>query len=74
MPGHRCFCANADRFIDRLCNLSFIGREIRNLEFEYEYDFENDEKIKILFNKLGTKRYKIHNAFIPFLETKDYIK
>ncbi len=63
---------NVDYFIDFLCSLSFIGREIREDEFEYEYDFETDIKIKILSKKINSNRYKIHNAFIPFLECIDY--
>lgn len=65
---------NVNYFIDFLCNLSFLGREVRTLEFEYEYDFENDAKIKVLAGKLNSNRFKIHNAFIPFLESKEYVQ
>lgn len=56
-------------FIDRLVALSLLGREVRANDFEFVYDFETDEKNKMMANKLGTSRYKIHNAFVPYLET-----
>ena len=59
-------------FISHLCSLSFIGREIRPLYFEYEFDFESDDKIQTLSAKLNSNRYKIHNAFIPYLECSDF--
>lgn len=67
---------NEDRieyFINHLCSLSFLGRETKPSEFSYEYDFENDLKIKTLADKLGTNRFKINNAFIPYLECSDYV-
>ncbi|RFM30080.1 P-loop ATPase, Sll1717 family [Deminuibacter soli] len=60
-----------DAFLDRLVELSLLGREIRNDEFAFVYDFETDKKIKILASKLGTKRFKIHKAFAPYLEVSD---
>jgi hypothetical protein len=65
---------NVQYFIDFLCSLSFIGREVRKNEFEYQYDPTSSLKIKILSDKLNSQRFKIHNAFIPFLECIDYIK
>jgi hypothetical protein len=61
-------------FINHLCSLSFLGREIRPLEFQYEYEFEVDDKIAILARKCNSNRYKIHNAFIPYLECSDYVR
>ncbi len=58
-------------FIDFLCSLSFIGREVRAGEFEYQYDLDLNFKTKILANKLNSNRFKIHNAFIPFLKCSD---
>jgi Cdc6-like AAA superfamily ATPase len=63
-----------EQFINHLCSMTFIGREIRQSTFEYEYDFENDEKIIALAKKYNSNRFKIHNAFIPYLECSDYIK
>lgn len=63
-----------DSFIDHLCAMTFLGREIRQSTFEYEYDFEYDEKIMAMASKFGSNRYKIHNAFIPYMECKDYIR
>lgn len=62
----------SDKFINHLCSLSFLGREVKPLHFDYEFDFETDEKILVLSNKLNTNRYKIHNAFIPYLECSDF--
>jgi hypothetical protein len=63
---------NVDKFIAHLCGLSFLGRETRSLHFEFEFDFDSDEKNLILANKLNSNRFKIHNAFIPYLECSDY--
>jgi hypothetical protein len=51
-------------------SLTLLGREVREETFEFVYDFEADDKNKILAKKLGSKRYKIHNAFASFLECK----
>jgi nucleoside 2-deoxyribosyltransferase len=56
-------------FIDRLVALSLLGREVKNNEFEFVYDFENDTKVKKMATKFGSNRYKIHNAFVPYLES-----
>ena len=63
-----------EKFISHLCSLSFIGRETRNLHFEFEFDFETDEKNLVLSNKLNSERYKIHNAFVPYLECSDFME
>jgi hypothetical protein len=60
--------AAEDNFIDHLVALSILGREIKNGEFIFNYDLENDRISKILANKLGTNNFKIHNALIPALE------
>jgi Cdc6-like AAA superfamily ATPase len=57
-----------EKFIDNLVDLTILGREIRVNEFEFEYDVEKFKKIKAMSKKLNTKRYKIHNALLPFLE------
>ena len=48
--------------------------ETRINHFEYEFDFDSDEKIIALSSKLKTERFKIHNAFIPYLECSDYVQ
>jgi len=61
-----------DKFITHLCGLSFIGREVKDFNFVFEFDFDSDEKNIVLAKKLNSNRYKIHNAFIPYLECSDY--
>lgn len=61
-----------DKFINHLCSLSFIGRETKAFHFEFEFDFETDEKNIVLSSKFNSGRYKIHNAFIPYLECSDF--
>ncbi|MFM7852229.1 MAG: P-loop ATPase, Sll1717 family [Flammeovirgaceae bacterium] len=57
-------------FIDHLVSLSLIGRETSPGRFEYEFEFDGDKKLKTLANKLGTNRFRIHNAFASYLESK----
>lgn len=57
-----------EKFIDNLVDLTILGREVKENEFEFEYDVEKFKKIKIMAKKLDSKRYKIHNALLPFLE------
>ncbi|MRX40620.1 hypothetical protein GJU43_15140 [Flavobacterium sp. LC2016-23] len=59
---------DVEKFIDNLVDLTILGREVRTNEFQFEYDVENFKKIKTMSKKLDSKRYKIHNALIPFLE------
>lgn len=56
------------KFIDHLVSLSVLGREVKKSKFKFEYDFESNEKLKALANKLGTKNYMIHNALASYLE------
>lgn len=63
-----------DYFISHLCSLSFIGREIRKDEFYFDYGYDIDDKKLFQAKKLNSNRYKIHQAFIPYLECADYIK
>lgn len=57
-----------EKFIDHLVSLSVFGREIKDSKFEFEYEFDNDFKLKALSSKMGVKRFKIHNALIAYLE------
>lgn len=57
-----------DKFINHLVNLSILGRETRHGKFSFNYDIENGRKNMILAEKFGTKRFKIHNALLPFLK------
>lgn len=59
---------NLEYFIDRLTSLSFIGREIKANGFQFVYDFETDEKNRLMALKFGSNRFRIHNAFVPYLE------
>jgi hypothetical protein len=61
-------------FISHLCSLSFSGREIRKDVFHFDYGYEIDDKKLFQANKLNSNRYKIHPAFIPYMECSDYIK
>jgi len=54
-----------DKFINHLIDLTILGREVRENEFEFEYDMDISKKIS---DKFGSNRFKIHNALIPFLE------
>lgn len=56
------------KFIDHLVSLSILGRETQEGMYTFGYDFENDRKSKILAKKLGTNRYRIHNALVPALD------
>lgn len=60
--------SNIPKFIDHLVSLSILGRETKIGHFDYEFEFDSDIKIKVLSDKLGTNRYKIHEAFVPYLE------
>lgn len=60
-------------FISHLCSMSFIGREIRANEFYFDYGYEIDDKKLFQATKLGSDRFKIHAAFIPYMECEDYI-
>lgn len=62
--------SDLDKMIDNLVELTILGREVENNKFIYEYDVENFKKIKKMAEKFGSKRYRIHNALIPFLECK----
>jgi nucleoside 2-deoxyribosyltransferase len=59
---------DVEKFIDNLVDLTILGREVKVNEFEFEYDVEKFKKIKVMAKKLDSKRYKIHNALLPFLE------
>lgn len=59
---------DVDSFIDHLVDLTIIGREIRSNVFEYEYDTDNNKKLKVLAKKYGSSRFRIHNALVPYLE------
>lgn len=61
-------------FIDHLCSLSFLGIEIRPSDFHFDYGYDIDDKKAFQAKKLASNRYKIHEAFIPYMECSDYIK
>ncbi len=55
------------KFTDHLVTLSILGRQIKEGEFAFEYDYESSEKNKIMANRLEEKRFKINNAIGPYL-------
>ena len=57
-----------DSIIDHLVDLTIIGREIKDDEFEFEFDLENSKKLKVMAEKKGTNRFLIHEALVPYLE------
>lgn len=57
-----------ESFIDHLVDLTIIGREVKEGIFEYEYDVDKSKKIKKIAQKLNSKRFRIHNALVPYLE------
>ncbi|MDW3208449.1 MAG: hypothetical protein R8N23_01180 [Reichenbachiella sp.] len=57
-------------FINHLVSLSVIGREIRQNEYAFEFDFDESKKNYLMSQKLGTDNFKIHPALYPFLEIK----
>ena len=59
-----------EKFLDHLVSLSIIGREVRKDQYAFAYDLENDRKSKVLSRKLGTNRFRLHNALISALECK----
>lgn len=61
-------------FISHLCSLSFLGIETLPNQFHFDFGYDIDDKKIFQATKLGTNRYKIHNAFIPYIECSDYIK
>lgn len=57
-----------EHFMDHLVSLTIFGREIKHSIYEFEYEFDNDIKLKALSNKLINSRFRIHNALMPYLE------
>lgn len=55
-------------FIEQLSGLSILGREVKKDDFRFEYDFDSKDKIRIMADRLGNSRFKIHNALVPYLE------
>lgn len=60
--------SDLDKMIDNLVELTILGREVGENQFMYEYDVDNFKKIKKLAEKYGSKRFRLHNALVPFLE------
>lgn len=59
---------NVEYFINHLVDLTIVGREIRENEFAFDYDYNQDKKNIVLSKKLNSDRFKIHNALVPYLE------
>lgn len=58
---------NLDKLIEHLSTLSIIGKEIYKDNFEFEYAFDSKDIINAKSRKLGSNRYKLHNALVPYL-------
>ncbi len=56
-----------DKLIEHLSTLSIIGKEVSKDDFEFEYAFDSKDIINAKSKKLGSNRYKIHNALVPYL-------
>lgn len=59
--------------IDRLKELSFLGSETRDGEFEYSEDSPDPKKVEVLSRRLAAnsgrdRRYQVHPAFRRYLE------
>lgn len=61
-----------DEFIEYLFSLSFLGKEVNENDFRYDYGYANTKKIKMMSKKYAGSRYKIHPAFHPTLEIDMY--
>lgn len=62
-----------EEIIDILCEMTFLGKEIRENKFEFYSEKRNKKITDNLARKLadkneGNKRYKINNAFVHYLE------
>jgi predicted AAA+ superfamily ATPase len=62
-----------DEIIDQLCDLTFLGREIKEGDFRFQYNDENKNKFQVMARKTADKnsnikRFKINKAFHPYLE------
>lgn len=57
-----------EKFIDNLVDLTILGREVNENNFEFEYNVDKSKIIKVRAIKYGSNRFKIHNALHPFLE------
>ncbi|PSB40988.1 hypothetical protein C7B77_27790 [Chamaesiphon polymorphus CCALA 037] len=57
-----------DYLIEHLSSLSLLGKEVKENMFEFEYAFDSKDIINVKAKRLGSDRYKIHNALVPLLE------
>lgn len=57
-----------DYLIEHLSSLSLLGKEVKENIFEFEYAFDSKDIINVKAKRLGSDRYKIHNALVPLLE------
>jgi hypothetical protein len=59
-----------DKFSDHLVSLSVLGREVADNKFDFEYEFDGDKKLKTLAGKFNSNRFRLHEALVPYLESK----
>ncbi len=55
-------------FIDHLVSLSILGREVKKDVYEFDFDFDSNEKLKALATKVDGNNFKVHNALASYLE------
>jgi hypothetical protein len=67
-----------DQIITLLVELTFVGLEVAPNRFEFLFDERDERKLSVMARKTadettnGVRRFRIHPAFHPFLETRPY--
>jgi len=60
--------------VELLCGLTFLGREVEDGRFEYQYNEEDKPKLQAMERKMararedGAERFRINEVFHPYLE------
>ncbi len=63
--------ANLNKFIKHLLSLSIIGAEVKENEFKYLNDFDEEEKVYFLVDKNEDMRFRLNTSLIAYLECED---
>lgn len=63
--------ADVDDLIDHLVSISILGLETSQDNFEYVYEFDEKRRMQVLSERIGSERYRIHNAIVPFVRSDD---
>ncbi len=65
-----------DVMIQLLCERSFLGREVKQNVYRFQYSFAENEKLEVMARKTANRRaseerrFRIGKPFHPFLETE----